>query len=199
MLSQQTADIIPQLIKTGAKSLTGLQLNEDVLDELRGLIEAKGAKTQLPNYNVGYHALASLAEAVARDINNDPVFGEACLKFLNSSPVIQLHMSAAKQKDGDVAVTGFISKYPPNFKGTVRLDASKNYSSTMAGGRMNFAYNGVDAGLGDTEDSGSNSVDVVAPVSDLATSSINIVNPTRKEPEEKPRPVGDVGRQKRKS
>ena len=202
MISQPTADIIPQLIKTGAKSLTGLQLNENVLDELRSLIEAKGAKTQLPNYNVGYHALASLAEAVARDINNDAIFGEACLKFLNSSPVIQLHMSAAKQKDGDVAVTGFISKYPPNFKGTVRLDASKNYSSTMAGGRMNFAYNGVDAGIeepGDANIDREPNLDIARPVADLSTSSMNIINPKRKEPEEKPRQVGDVGRQKRKS
>jgi hypothetical protein len=28
---------------------------------------------------------------------------------------------------------------------------------------------------------------------------MNIINPKRKEPEEKPRQVGDVGRQKRKS
>ena len=145
MLSNIGAETIKQLIKLGAKSLDQIEMDTTTADELSNLIGYKGAKTQLTNYNVGYHCLSAIAELVADKINSRPNFGEACLTFLNSSPIIQLHMSATKQKDNDVVVTGFTSKYPPNFRGTVALDASKNYSATAAGGRLNFAYDGVDA------------------------------------------------------
>ena len=200
MISQEVADIIPQLIKTGAKTLDGLPIGEDTLVELTNLIGSKGAKTELPNYSVGYHLLSAIAQVVAEDINSDPKFGEACLKFLNSSPTMQLHASATKQKDGDVAITGFTSKYPPNFKGTVELDASKNYSATAAGGRMNFAYNGADAGL-DSEGGGAMSSPALSKVAS------KIVEPeidnqrvrAFAKPEPKAKAVSGAGRKKRKT
>ena len=175
-ISQGVADAIPQLIKSGAKTFDNLDLDENTLMELTNLISSKGAETDKNTYNVGYHALAALAMVVADDINSDPKFGEACLKFLNSSPTIQLHMSAKSQKDGDVAVTGFISKYPPNFRGSVGLDASKNYSATSAGGRMNFAYHGVDAGMGDE---GPSDATVDAGAKEIAAGSNNRINLNR--------------------
>jgi hypothetical protein len=39
-------------------------------------------------------------------------------------------------------VTGFTSKYPPDFKGTVGLDATKVYAATGTIGRVSFSYNG---------------------------------------------------------
>jgi hypothetical protein len=39
-------------------------------------------------------------------------------------------------------VTGFTSKYPPDFKGTVGLDAGKVYAATGTIGRVSFSYNG---------------------------------------------------------
>jgi hypothetical protein len=99
------------------------------------------AKTDNPRYNVGYHALASLARKVSATINADPKFGEACLKFLNVSPIIQLHLTG-KDSAGNYTVTGFTSKYPPDFKGTVGLDAGKVYAATGIIGRVSFAYNG---------------------------------------------------------
>ena len=42
----------------------------------------------------------------------------------------------------DLKVTGFQSKYPPDFKGTVGLDASKVYAATGTNGRVTFSYNG---------------------------------------------------------
>jgi hypothetical protein len=44
-------------------------------------------------------------------------------------------------KGDNVQVTGFHSKYPPDFKGTVGLDASKVYAATGIIGRVSFAYN----------------------------------------------------------
>lgn len=198
-LSQEASDMLLQLIRFGAKSLDDIKMKKSIKNELQTLIDTKGAKTQLPNYNVGYHAMSALAKMVADDINADPEFGEACLKFLNSSPTIQLHMSATNQKDGDVKVTGFISKYPPNFRGTVELDPSKNYSATMAGGRMNFAYNGADAGVDDEQDAADQAVDVsTKAVSKAAKSIVNKKVLTKKKPEPKSIPTMSVGREKRK-
>lgn len=189
ILSPEAADAIRGLITVGAKSLEQVEMDEDTAVEISNLLGYKGAKTQLPNYNVGYHALSAIADIIANRVNSDPKFGEACLKFLNSSPIIQLHMKANKQKDGDVSVVGFESKYPPNFRGTVALDPSKNYSATAAGGRMNFAYDGVDAGVGDER---STPDEPIAKAAEKLTgqSSVDTTEPST-------RKVGDVGRKKR--
>jgi len=145
-LSIKAAAIIPGLIESGVKSLEDAGMSPDVAVELTNLISSRKAKTDLPNYGVGYHVLSAIARYVADDINQDPVFGEACLKFLNSSPIVQLHMSVTKSKDNDVQVSDFTSKYPPNFKGTVVLDSNKTYTSVTASGRLGFAYNGAVTG-----------------------------------------------------
>jgi hypothetical protein len=41
-----------------------------------------------------------------------------------------------------VAVSSFTSKYPPNFQGTVLLDATKTYYATGINGKCTFAYQG---------------------------------------------------------
>ena len=133
IIDDTTAKTIKQLIKSGATSTDDpavLELMKDIK-----------AKTDNPRYNVGYHALASLARRVAVNINSDPAFGEACLKFLNTSPIIQLHLNGS-DKAGNYTVTGFTSKYPPDFKGTVGLDAGKVYAATGTIGRVSFSYNG---------------------------------------------------------
>lgn len=195
MLSEAGATAIKELINSGAKSLDQVELDENTAVELTNLIGYKGAKTELPNYNIGYHALAAIAEIVADTINGDPKFGEACLKFLNSSPIIQLHLTASKQKDGDVSVTGLTSKYPPNFKGTVELDTSKNYSATSAGGRMNFAYAGKDAGLSDVDDTTSSKP---TPTAAQARTSITQVLQPKPRPNSEPKQSGNPGREKRR-
>jgi hypothetical protein len=133
IIDDTTAKTIKQLIKSGATSTDDpavLELMKDIK-----------AKTDNPRYNAGYHALASLARKVAVNINSDPMFGEACLKFLNTSPIIQLHLNGS-DKAGTYTVTGFTSKYPPDFKGTVGLDAGKVYAATGTIGRVSFSYNG---------------------------------------------------------
>jgi len=133
LIDESTAQTIIQLIKSGAISTD----NPEVLNLMKDI----KAKTDNPRYNAGYHALASLARKVAVNINSDPKFGEACLKFLNTSPIIQLHLNGS-DKGGTYTVTGFTSKYPPDFKGTVGLDAGKVYAATGTIGRVSFSYNG---------------------------------------------------------
>jgi hypothetical protein len=151
LIDEATGTEIKQMIKTNAES------TNPAIQELMGDIKAK---TDNPRYNRGYHALAALARRVAVNVNQDPKFGEACLKFLNVSPIIQLHLNGS-EKGGNYTVTGFTSKYPPDFRGTVGLDATKVYSATGIIGRISFSYNGggnkdtdvpVDTGpVGDTE------------------------------------------------
>jgi hypothetical protein len=92
-----------------------------------------------PAYSLGYHILAGLARRVVNIINQDPEFGRACLTFINMSPIIQLHLQSQVNGD-DVAVTGFTSKYPPNFEGSILLGAGKSYYSTGVNGRCAFGY-----------------------------------------------------------
>lgn len=192
MISQATGAYIQQLIKSGVKSLSALPSEDSsATEETEKLLKSKGADATRSNYNVGYHALAALAQQVARKINGDPEFGEACLKFLNSSPVIQLHMYIKTNKDDSVDVTKFVSKYPPNFQGTVALDPSKNYSGTMAGGRMSFAYHGKDAGLDDAGPASPSEKEFTKGAEKIATGR------AMSEPDGKPTQTGDVGRKKR--
>lgn len=140
LITEAQAGIVRDLVKKGAKDLRQVSMDAEDRKTLQGIM---GKYTPRPNprYNVGYHIVASLARDVAADINKDPKFGEACLKFLNISPIIQLHLLGKQSKDA-YTVTGFSSKYPPDFRGTVGLDATKVYSATGIIGRISFSYNG---------------------------------------------------------
>lgn len=131
IIDDATGQEIKQLIKTNTKT------NNPAIQDLMSKYNPKPN----PRYNVGYHALAALARLVSKNVNADPKFGEACLKFLNTSPIIQLHLTGSEKPDS-YKVTGFTSKYPPNFKGTVGLDATKCYAATGTIGRVSFSYNG---------------------------------------------------------
>lgn len=138
IVSKEAAIAVLDLIKRDAKNLSSVPAGP-VRDELEEIMSTYKPKPN-PRYNAGYHILAELARRVVTDINKDLKFGEACLKFLNTSPIIQLHMNVSGKND--VKVTGFTSKYPPDFKGTVGLDASKVYAATGTNGRVTFSYNG---------------------------------------------------------
>ncbi len=100
----------------------------------------KKADTTNPRYNVGYRILAVIAEDMAAQVNKIKGFGETCIKLVNAAPIIQIYAKTAKKGD-DVAITGFDALYPPNFNGTITLDASKVYYATGTNGRYTFAFN----------------------------------------------------------
>jgi len=140
LITDEQTKIVRDLVKKGAKDLNAVPMSAVDRENLQSIMSKYSPKPN-PRYNVGYHIVASLARMVATDINKDPKFGEACLKFLNISPIIQLHLLGKQSKD-DSTVTGFSSKYPPDFRGTVGLDATKVYSATGIIGRISFSYNG---------------------------------------------------------
>lgn len=132
---------VTNLVKTNAKDLSSIE-DGPLKNGLTAIMSQRKAQTTNDRYNAGYHILAVLAEYAAKEINNLPKFGEACLKFLNSAPIIQIHTKTKKTGD-DVAVVGFDAIYPPNFKGTVRLVANKVYSATGIIGRYSFSYDAI--------------------------------------------------------
>jgi hypothetical protein len=160
IIDDNTATTIKQLIKSGATTT-----DDPAVLELMSKINAKKDN---PRYNAGYHALATLARMVSVNINSDPKFGEACLKFLNTSPIIQLHLNGS-DRGGNYTVTGFTSKYPPDFKGTVGLDATKVYAATGTIGRVSFSYNG----------GGDKDTDVVAEPAKTTAADLDVVAQTR--------------------
>jgi hypothetical protein len=160
-ISEATGQEILRMVKTNSTTAN---------PEIQALMSKIKAKTDNPRYNTGYHAIAALARDVSSAINKDPVFGEACLKFLNTSPIIQLHLNGA-ERDGNYRVTGFTSKYPPDFKGSVGLDATKVYAATGIIGRVSCSYNG--GGNADTQ--------VVPDVADTPTATPNVITGKRVE------------------
>lgn len=140
LITAEQADLVRRMIRSRTRRLADMPMSSTDQQALQSLMSDYRPRDN-PLYSVGYHVLASLARKVVTNINKDPEFGEACLKFLNVSPIIQLHLRTSVSKDA-VSVTGFDSKYPPNFKGTVGLDASKVYAATGTNGRVTFSYNG---------------------------------------------------------
>jgi hypothetical protein len=182
------------LIKKNIKDISQITMNDEDRTVLTSIMTKIKPQLTNPRYNVGYHILSQLAREVSHNINSDPMFGEAALKFLNTSPIIQLHMSVSGKDN--VKVSGFTSKYPPDFKGTVGLDASKVYAATGTNGRVSFSYNGG----GDTD------TDVVDPGAAPTPGELDIISQQRSDikasgPNKKQAPAGDekvLGRKRRK-
>ena len=139
-VTKSQAAVILRLIESGAKTLDSVSMSAADRKKLQELMDQNRPKLNNPKYNAGYHILANLAKQVVIEINQDPRFGEACLKFLNISPIVQLHLNGSSGKNS-YTVSGFGVKYPPDFKGVVALDAGKVYAATGTNGRVSFAYN----------------------------------------------------------
>ena len=139
-ITRSQAEAVLSMIKSGARSLDAVSVSPADKKKLQEIMDLNRPKLSNPKYNVGYHILANLAKQVVTQINQDPVFGEACLKFLNVSPIVQLHLKGSEGKNS-YQVVGFGVKYPPDFRGVVALDAGKVYAATGTNGRVSFAYN----------------------------------------------------------
>ncbi len=144
IIDQQVAETIRSLIKNVAKDL-GSITDKGLAGKLNSFTSRYTPKESTladSRYSVGYHIMAQVAKDVCDVVNGDPKFGKACLEFLNSSPIIQLYMHT-KVQGNDVKVIKFDALYPPNFNGTVRLDAGKTFSAVGMSGKFSFAYKAV--------------------------------------------------------
>ena len=105
----------------------------------QALFAEYGSKQDVPGFKVGYVLLANVAKNVSKHINLVPSFGEGCLAFLNQASILQVYTQARVQGN-DVVVTGFSAIYPPEYNGTVYLDAGKSYFSSRISGKISFKY-----------------------------------------------------------
>jgi hypothetical protein len=91
------------------------------------------------NYNAGLHLLSSIAKHVANRLNAVPNMSEGIKAFMNQSSIVQIYLDM-KVKGQDAVVTGFRSIYPPNFEGTMLIDAGKSYYATMKPSKFAFGF-----------------------------------------------------------
>ena len=91
------------------------------------------------NYNAGLHLLSSIAKHVANRLNAIPNMSEGIKAFMNQSSIVQIYLDMKVRGQDDV-VTGFRSIYPPNFEGTMIIDAGKSYYATMKPSKFAFGF-----------------------------------------------------------
>ena len=91
------------------------------------------------NYNAGLHLLSSIAKHVANRLNAIPNMSEGIKAFMNQSSIVQIYLDM-KVQGQDAVVTGFRSIYPPNFEGTMVIDAGKSYYATMKPSKFAFGF-----------------------------------------------------------
>jgi hypothetical protein len=97
-----------------------------------GVISAfkrKGAKFQDPAYDMGYHALAGIAELVADHLNKMPGMSDFFKAVLERSTMIQVKSRISKGAGG-ASFNSFQVIYPPVFDGVIKVVAGNNYMST---------------------------------------------------------------------
>jgi len=97
------------------------------------------ADTTNKNYNAGLHLLSSIAKYVADRLNAMPKMSKGMQAFMNQSSIVQIYLDM-KVKGQDAVVTGFRSVYPPNFEGTMLIDAGKSYYATMKPSKFAFGF-----------------------------------------------------------
>jgi hypothetical protein len=103
------------------------------------LVSNYAADTTNPNYNAGLHLLSSIAKHVADRINAMPKMSAGMQAFMNQSSMVQIYLDM-KVKGDDAVVTGFRSVYPPNFEGTMVIDAGKSYFATAKPSKFAFGF-----------------------------------------------------------
>jgi hypothetical protein len=137
LCSQQDGALINDAIKQGIRQVPKNPKYKNIV-ALMNAIASKGMEKS--NYNIGYHALAGLAKLVADRVNTQTKnFSEACITFLNSSPLLQIHLYTKADKNG-IAVTNFKTIWPPQFKGNVSLNAGKTYYTTGYSSKFSFGF-----------------------------------------------------------
>jgi hypothetical protein len=96
---------------------------------VQSAFKRKGAKFQDPAYDMGYHALAGIAEMIADKLNQMPGISDFFKAVLERSTMVQVKTAVAKSGDG-AAFSSFQVIYPPVFNGIIKVVAGNNYMAT---------------------------------------------------------------------
>ena len=96
---------------------------------VKSAFKRKGAKFEDPAYDMGYHALAGIAELVADKLNQMPGISDFFKAVLERSTMVQVKTTVSKTGE-DAAYTNFQVIYPPVFNGIIKVVAGNNYMAT---------------------------------------------------------------------
>jgi len=96
---------------------------------LKAAFARKGAKFADAAYDMGYHALAGVAELIADKLNDMPGMSDFFKAVLASSTMIQVKTTMSKGADG-ASFSKFQIIYPPAFSGNIEVIANNNYMAT---------------------------------------------------------------------
>lgn len=96
---------------------------------IQAAFKRKGAKFQDPAYDMGYHALAGIAEMVADKLNQMPGISDFFKAVLERSTMVQVKTTVSKSGE-DAAFSNFQVIYPPVFDGIIQVKAGNNYMAT---------------------------------------------------------------------
>jgi hypothetical protein len=96
--------------------------------------------TAEPGYEPKLHVISAIAKQVVLRINSDPSFDQGIRNLLSKSNMVQINSSIklTGDKKADCEFVNFEVRYPPVFKGSIKLDAAKNYSATRIRGKISF-------------------------------------------------------------
>lgn len=128
---QEIADEIKSMIRNPQQAAS---------QDLAKFLTRKGADMAAPNYNRGYHVLASIATQVADQLSTGTKLNNLMKLLLNNSSMVQIYCTMAV-KGNDAQVTGFNAIFPPKFEGNLKILANKGYSAT--GIKQKFVFDFV--------------------------------------------------------
>jgi len=142
-LAEQFGFITP---KDGANALENLNNKTNDINlltpTLRAIVEDTSifnAKTELPDYKVCYHAIASLSRMVVKHLNKDVALTTDFFKFmLSGANWVQINQFTTR-KDGGVAFSKFDVIWPPTFTGKIKFSASDFQSNKKCTQRLAFS------------------------------------------------------------
>jgi hypothetical protein len=113
------------------KSLKDPPLSQWAQDQLASYI------TRLPlGWTYGAWLFSAVSKKLVNYINSLPNFSNVCLEILNNASMMELETNS-QQQEKNLAILGFIIKYPKTFTGKVTVD-QKMTDVTTTGGRLTF-------------------------------------------------------------
>lgn len=134
-IDQQDADVAIDMLK--AKSNDPKQLTPR-LKKIVSDPRIFNAKTDLPDYKVCYHVIASLARLVVGHLNQDVALTTDFFKFiLARANLIQVNQYTAREGDA-VKFSKFDVIWPPVFTGKIKFSASDFQSNKKPSSRLSF-------------------------------------------------------------
>jgi len=125
------------------------QISEKELGDLKPILSLKGTDDNTrPDYRIGWHLLAGVANGAANFVNKTYKTDAFFKAILERSNMLQIKTSltqkSIKDSEGNQTSGAYFSNfeviYPPVFTGTIKLDSSSNFYATRRPvGKMGFS------------------------------------------------------------